>query len=40
MSAGTTALPAGRPEHAWFTHDRFGMFVHWGLYALPPGTSG
>ncbi|MFI6294559.1 alpha-L-fucosidase [Nonomuraea sp. NPDC050790] len=19
----------------WFTHDRFGMFVHWGLYALP-----
>ena len=20
---------------AWFTHDRFGMFVHWGLYALP-----
>jgi alpha-L-fucosidase len=24
-----------KPEHAWFTHDRFGMFVHWGLYALP-----
>lgn len=22
-------------DHAWFTHDRFGMFVHWGLYALP-----
>lgn len=22
------------PEHAWFTHDRFGLFVHWGLYAL------
>lgn len=20
---------------AWFTHDRFGMFIHWGLYALP-----
>lgn len=20
--------------HAWFSHDRFGMFVHWGLYAL------
>ena len=19
---------------AWFTHDRFGMFIHWGLYAL------
>ncbi|MGL4176315.1 MAG: alpha-L-fucosidase [Dermatophilaceae bacterium] len=23
-----------RAEHRWFTHDRFGMFVHWGLYAL------
>jgi alpha-L-fucosidase len=22
-------------KQAWFTHDRFGMFVHWGLYALP-----
>jgi alpha-L-fucosidase len=20
---------------AWFLHDRFGMFIHWGLYALP-----
>src|SRR3569833_1332746 len=18
----------------WFTHDRFGLFIHWGLYAL------
>jgi len=28
------------PEHkkermAWWTNDRFGMFIHWGLYALP-----
>ncbi len=22
-------------DTAWFTHDRFGMFIHWGLYALP-----
>ena len=22
-------------DTAWFTQDRFGMFVHWGLYALP-----
>jgi alpha-L-fucosidase len=22
-------------DSAWFTHDRFGMFIHWGLYALP-----
>ena len=20
---------------AWFTHARFGMFIHWGLYAIP-----
>ena len=20
---------------AWWTHDRFGMFIHWGLYAMP-----
>ncbi len=20
---------------AWWTHDRFGLFIHWGLYALP-----
>ena len=19
---------------AWWTHDRFGMFIHWGLYAI------
>ena len=18
---------------AWWTHDRFGMFIHWGIYA-------
>ena len=22
-------------DTAWFTHDRFGMFIHWGLYAQP-----
>lgn len=21
----------------WFEHDRFGMFVHWGLYSVPAG---
>jgi alpha-L-fucosidase len=33
-------LPEETPEEkqerlAWWTHDRFGMFIHWGLYALP-----
>ena len=22
-------------DSEWFVHDRFGMFIHWGLYALP-----
>ena len=26
-------LPTG--DTRWFTHDRFGLFIHWGLYSLP-----
>ncbi len=27
--------PAPTPgDTAWFTHDRFGLFIHWGLYSL------
>jgi alpha-L-fucosidase len=27
--------PAGTPgDTSWFVRDRFGMFIHWGLYAL------
>jgi alpha-L-fucosidase len=22
-------------DTAWFVHDRFGMFIHWGLYSMP-----
>lgn len=22
-------------DTTWFVHDRFGMFIHWGLYSLP-----
>ena len=22
---------------AWYTQARFGMFIHWGLYAIPAG---
>ncbi len=25
------------PRMAWFREARFGMFIHWGLYALPAG---
>ena len=22
-------------DTSWFVHDRFGLFIHWGIYALP-----
>ena len=22
-------------DTSWFIHDRFGLFIHWGLYSLP-----
>mgnify|MGYP002347304421 FL=1 len=25
---------------AWFNEDRFGLFIHWGLYAVPAGVWG
>ena len=33
-------LPVETPEQKkermlWWTQDRFGMFIHWGLYAMP-----
>jgi alpha-L-fucosidase len=34
----TSALPEITPtlgDTTWFVHDRFGLFIHWGLYALP-----
>ena len=31
-----TLQPAPTPgDTSWFVHDRFGLFIHWGLYALP-----
>ncbi len=28
-------MSATPPNLDWFIHDRFGLFIHWGLYALP-----
>lgn len=28
-----TTKPYGQGETGWFVHDRFGLFIHWGLYA-------
>ncbi|MCM8817390.1 MAG: alpha-L-fucosidase [Candidatus Omnitrophica bacterium] len=25
----------GKSDTRWFVHDRFGMFIHWGIYAMP-----
>ncbi len=25
----------GHGDLTWFKHDRFGMFIHWGLYSMP-----
>ena len=33
MSSYVTRKTDG--DTAWFTHDRFGMFIHFGLYAMP-----
>ena len=33
MSSYLTKKTLG--DTAWFTHDRFGMFIHWGLYSMP-----
>ncbi|MGI6742560.1 MAG: alpha-L-fucosidase [Eubacteriales bacterium] len=33
MSSYVTRKTPG--DSAWFKHDRFGMFIHWGLYAMP-----
>lgn len=34
VSAPASPAPAPGPDTTWFTTDRFGMFVHWGLYSL------
>lgn len=28
-------MEARKQRTKWFLHDRFGMFIHWGLYAIP-----
>jgi len=35
MSQATPAVRQSPGDTDWFTHDRFGLFIHWGLYALP-----
>jgi alpha-L-fucosidase len=34
MSASVPTAITLPPEKRWFTHERFGLFIHWGLYSL------
>ena len=34
MTAVATPTQVAIPHAPWFTEDRLGMFVHWGLYSL------
>jgi alpha-L-fucosidase len=33
----TTADPAKKERLAWFHEAKYGLFIHWGLYAIPAG---
>ena len=35
LTSKKPAAPYGHGDLSWFTHDRFGMFIHWGLYSMP-----
>ncbi len=37
LPAGAAEPAAGSDRMAWFRHDKFGMFVHWGPYSLLGG---
>ena len=35
MTTGGIPQPADTPGKTdWFVHDRFGLFIHWGIYAM------
>jgi alpha-L-fucosidase len=35
MTDENPLITARTERTRWFLHDRFGMFIHWGLYAIP-----
>ncbi len=37
VSAQEGSPSAQASKMDWWRHDRFGMFIHWGLYAIPAG---
>jgi alpha-L-fucosidase len=37
LTTGSMAAPADADRTQWFREARFGMFIHWGVYAVPAG---
>jgi alpha-L-fucosidase len=38
IPAADTESPAAKEKRLeWFRHDKFGLFIHWGLYSIPAG---
>ena len=37
-AAKTQQTRRDRERIAWWEEARFGMFIHWGVYAIPAGT--
>ncbi len=37
QKAGVSADPAKDARMEWWREARFGMFIHWGIYAVPAG---
>lgn len=35
LGGAVRSSAATKPNMTWWTHDRFGIFIHWGLYAIP-----
>src|SRR5579884_1649952 len=35
MTTRTQGNISVQQRREWFIHDRFGLFIHWGIYALP-----
>jgi alpha-L-fucosidase len=37
LAVTATSSGAQQARGAWFDQDKFGLFIHWGLYAIPAG---
>lgn len=40
LAMSTPVAPLPKPDMTWWKEARFGLFIHWGLYAIPAGKWG